>query len=78
MCPHPCVRPWPQRVFTVQPTRRLCPLLRRDFQRWLHWKVTDAEIPGAFAFQLMPAADAGETAARGHRGHLPWRVIRGP
>ena len=34
------------RSASSQSNQRLCPLLRRDFQRWLHWRVTDAEIPG--------------------------------
>ena len=34
------------RSASSQSNQRLCRLLRRDFQRWLHWRVTDAEIPG--------------------------------
>ena len=38
------------RSASSQSNQRLCPLLRRDFQRWLHWRVTDAEIPGVLRF----------------------------
>ena len=43
-----CPPPWcaPLAAAGLQSNQRLCPLLRRDFQRWLHWRVTDAEIPG--------------------------------
>ena len=38
----------------LQSNQRLCPLLRRDFQRWLHWRVTDAEIPGVLRSSSRP------------------------
>ena len=38
----------------LQSNQRLCPLLRRDFQRWLHWRVTDAEMPGVLRSSSRP------------------------
>ena len=56
---HGPVRPLPLvcalgRSASSQSNQRLCPLLRRDFQRWLHWRVTDAEIPGALRSSSRP------------------------
>ena len=54
MCPLPLVCAL-GRSASSQSNQRLCPLLRRDFQRWLHWRVTDAEILGALRSSSRPA-----------------------
>ena len=42
------------RSASSQSSQQLCPLLRRDFHRWLHWRVTDAEIPDVLRSNSRP------------------------
>ena len=54
MCPPPLVSALGRSASSQSNQRLLYPLLRRDLQRWLHWRVTDAEIPGVLRSSSRP------------------------